>query len=402
MRVLYVNPAAGLGGSERSLLDVLAALGDAAPALERSLLLFADGELAGRARALGVDVSILPFPASLERIGEFRAEGKTRLALPSGRILFDGLDLVRTFRRHVRGRRPDVIHTNGMKAHVLAAAAVPDRPRVVHFRDFASGRPITRRLLPLLGARSVVVTNSRAVERDLLAIAPRLHTRVVYNGIDVGEFRREGQRAALARLAGLPEPSAGALNIGLVATYAWWKGHRRFIETADAVRAALPERSLRFYVVGGPVYRTHGSEVSEQDLRELVRERNLDDVVGFVPFQTSTAPVYRALDIVVHASERPEPFGRTIVEAMASGCAVVASRAGGAGELFVDGREALGYDPAMPGALAEAVLEMVRDESLRSRLAEAGRQRALADFDRRRMGPELLEVYRRLTGSALG
>src|SRR4051812_6736193 len=73
---------------------------------------------------------------------------------------------------------------------------------------------------------------------------------------------------------------------------------------------------------------------------------------GFVPFQARVEAVYRALDVVVHASTRPEPFGLTIAEAMACGRPLVAARAGGAAELFEDEVEALGLPEVSAGALA--------------------------------------------------
>jgi glycosyltransferase involved in cell wall biosynthesis len=401
MRVLFVNPVSELGGSERSLLDVLAALGQSAPDLDRSLLLFSDGELAVRARALGMEVAIEPLPAALGGLGEFgsavrsdeRAVRLARAALASPGCLL-------ALRRCILSRRPDILHTNGMKAHVLAAAAAPELRRVVHLRDFVSERPLTSRILPWLGRRSVLVANSQAVAEDALRVAPSLCARVVYNGIDLSEFHPgPGDPGRLARLAGMGPPTAGTLAVGLVATYGWWKGHRRFLEAAAEVRAALPEQPLRFYVVGGPIYGTRGSEVTREELVAVARSRGLEGSVGFVPFQRDTAAVYRDLDIAVHASERPEPFGRTIVEAMATGRAVVAARAGGAAELFVDHETAVGYDPAAPGALVAALLEVVRDGALRARLSNAARLSAEQRFDRRRLGPELLAVYGELLGA---
>jgi glycosyltransferase involved in cell wall biosynthesis len=253
--------------------------------------------------------------------------------------------------------------------------------------------------LPLLGHRATVVANSRAVESDLRANAPSLRTRVVYNGIDVEDFSPGPATGALAALAGMPPPAPGTLSIGLVATYAWWKGHRRFLEAAAEVSSAARGRPLRFYVVGGPIYSSAGSEVTDADLRAIVRERGLVEQVGFVPFQANAAAVYRELDIVVHASERPEPFGRTIVEAMACGRAVVVARAGGAVELFSEGRDALGYEPGQPGDLARAVLELTTDDELRRRIGTAARVSAVERFNRRRLGPELLGLYRELVPS---
>jgi glycosyltransferase involved in cell wall biosynthesis len=402
MRVLYVNPASELGGSERSLLDLLAALGECAPELEKSLVLFAEGELAGRARELGVAVRICRLPAPLAGVGESTAgPNAPRQALGLARA---GLGLPRflaSLRRTLRAERPDIVHTNGMKAHLLALAAVPELPRVVHLRDFASERPLSRRALPLLGFRSTIVTNSRAVAADALALAPSLRARVIYNGIDLDDFSpRPGDARRLASLAGLEPPPSDAINVGLVATYAWWKGHRRFIAAAREIVNAEPALPLRFYIVGGPIYRASASQLTVEELRRLVSEQGLERCVGLVPFQVDAAAVYRDLDIVVHASERPEPFGRTIVEAMASGRAVVVARAGGAVELFDEGRTALGYDPGSTGALAGTVLQLARDSALRQRLGSAAREAAMARFDRRRLGPELLAVYRELLATS--
>jgi glycosyltransferase involved in cell wall biosynthesis len=89
--------------------------------------------------------------------------------------------------------------------------------------------------------------------------------------------------------------------------------------------------------------------------------------------------------VLVHASTRPEPFGRSIVEGMATGLAVVAITDGGAAELFVDGESALGCPPNDPDALALAIDRLILGPSLRRRLGEAGRRAVLARFDADRL-----------------
>jgi glycosyltransferase involved in cell wall biosynthesis len=281
-----------------------------------------------------------------------------------------------------------------MKAHALAAFALRDRPLVVHLRDFASERRLSRHLFRMLSERTMVVTNSRAVERDLVELVPGLRTRVIHNAIDTSVFAPgPADRELLSRLSGLPPASPGTLSIGIVATYAWWKGQRTFVAAAGHLRRALPNRPLRFYVVGGPVYATRGSEISEGELRAAIAEAGVVDCVGLVPFRSDVASVYRALDVVVHASTRAEPFGRTIVEAMASGRPVIASRAGGAVELFDEGRSGLGFVPGDPEDLARVIERLVEDEALRAALGERAREHAVARFDRARLGPEIARVY---------
>jgi len=398
MRVLFVNPAAGLGGSERSLVDLIASLVGSGSALEMKLLLFAHGDLEARVRELGLDVEVLPLPEALETLGESQREGAkgSRLA-PLFRGVVAAVPYAAALRRVVVAFRPTLVHTNGMKAHLFGALAAPGLPRVVHLRDFMSERPLSRYVLPLVRRRAVFVTNSRAVEADALSVAPSLRTRVVYNGIDLEMFRPASRMDThLAKLSGLDEPAPNAVVVGLVATYAWWKGHRTFLDAAARIRRAVASGGARFYVVGGPVYRTSGSEITETELRSMIANARLDRDVGIVPFQNDVASVYRGLDIVVHASERPEPFGRTIVEAMASGRAVVVARAGGALELFTEGQTGLGFHPGDPADLARRVLELVRDADLRARLAEAARRDAESRFGRDRLAGEVLAVYEEL------
>ena len=194
-------------------------------------------------------------------------------------------------------------------------------------QDFFGLRPVTPLLLK--GVRRGVhgaIAISQAVARDLQRLMPGLPTEVILHAIDTAAFAPgAGDGQLLDRLAGLPEAEPGTVRIGLVATYAHWKGHEVFLQAAAAMCQDPnpdPQPPLRFYIVGGPVYQTRGQH-TEEGLRRRVAELGLTDRVGFVPFQQETVPIYRALDVVVHASTQPEPFGLTIVEAMSCGRAVV-------------------------------------------------------------------------------
>src|SRR5262249_46709856 len=104
--------------------------------------------------------------------------------------------------------------------------------------------------------------------------------------------------------------------------------------------------------------------------------------------------VFAALDIVVHASTRPEPFGRTIAEALASGKAVVASAAGGVLEQVVHEENGLLYAPTDEHGIARAVDRLAGDGRLRERLARQGRALAVTKLDYSRLGPDFLDALR--------
>lgn len=396
MRVLFVNPIGGLGGAEQSLLDVLVALRSASD-FELSLLLLDDGPLRERGESLGIPVEVLPLPESLAAIGEYGLStvsglGKALLGAP------DAVGFLPRLSRVLDAARADVVHTNGIKAHWLVCALRRD-PTVLHFRDFVSERRLTRRALrPLcaMGAR-VAISISEAVDRELMHAFPGLATEIVYDAIDTeGLCPGPAAPGLLAHLAGMPPSASGTLNVGILGTYARWKGQDTFLRAAAEVIRAMPRAPLRFFVIGGPIYRTQSAQFTEPELAALAKELGIGHAVGFIPFQDEVLSVYRSLDVIVHASTQPEPFGRTIVEAMSCGRPVIAMREGGARELFVDGIHAVGADPRSVPSLAAALRRLIAEPQLRTALGVRGREHTVARFSRARLGNEMRRVYARV------
>jgi glycosyltransferase involved in cell wall biosynthesis len=217
MRVLFVNPIGTLGGSERSLLDALDSLLSTSEDLDLRLLLFAEGPLRQQAERMGMAVDVLPLPPVLARWGEGeRRSSKRQTAMRAARGALHALPFLRQFRRHVLSFDPSLVHTNGMKAHLVSALALRDRRLVLHLRDFPGERPLSRHLFRLLAKdRSVVVANSGAVARDTERLSPDLRVWVVYNGVDTAAFCPGPPSGDLARLAALPALGQEGLAIGL-------------------------------------------------------------------------------------------------------------------------------------------------------------------------------------------
>ncbi|HVJ20315.1 MAG TPA: glycosyltransferase family 4 protein [Polyangiaceae bacterium] len=398
MRVLFVNPAAGLGGAERCLLDMLAALGSARPGIERRVLLLSHGPLCEQIAALGAEASVLPLPAALRGLGESRLDGRSlaALALRSPRLAAEAAAYARSFRCRVDELRPDIVHSNGIKAHVLCTALARQHSRVVvHMHDFLGRRRLSRYALRALCASDVsVVAVSKAIALDCAQVLPRARVELVYNAIDPSYFcPGHAERAWLSSLAGMKAPDPGVTTFVLAASYARWKGQDLLLRAVARALSREPRLAARWYIVGGPIYETSGGEFSCDELRSLARELRIDGQVGFVPFVEDVARVFRSADVVVNASDGREAFGRTIVEAMACEKAVIACTAGGAGELFEHGLTALGFGAGDEDALSAAMLRVAGDPELRRSLGRAARAHVLERFDRRRLGSELLGVY---------
>jgi glycosyltransferase involved in cell wall biosynthesis len=127
------------------------------------------------------------------------------------------------------------------------------------------------------------------------------------------------------------------------------------------------------------------------ELKEIAARLGLAGTVGFTGRIDDVPAAMRALDIVVHASVEPEPFGLVVAEAMACGRPVVVSRAGGAAEIAEAG--ALFHAPGNAGELAECLSQLIRDAGLRASLGFAGRRAALHLFGRQRLSDALVPIY---------
>jgi glycosyltransferase involved in cell wall biosynthesis len=221
--------------------------------------------------------------------------------------------------------------------------------------------------------------NSKSVADDINRVLGGTgRVEVLYNAVDWSRFTPHGPALDLDEAAGMAPAPAGTIRVGLVATYARWKGHEVFLEAVARLDRQLP---VRGYLVGGPVYQIGASQWSRQELAARVTALGLDGRVGLVGFQQDTAPVYRALDVVVHASTSPEPFGLVIAEAMMCGRAVVVSAAGGAIEVAgEDG--ALSHAPGDVAGLAQRLEQLVSSADLRSQLGARARTGAADRFSR--------------------
>lgn len=394
MRILYLNPCGQMGGAETSLRQLLASIRTAAPHWDLILVLAEDGPLASRARELGVQVVVMPFPPALARLGDRRRSWAQSfwpfLKAAGATMLF-----ARRLKGVIRSTRPDIVHTNGFKMHLLGAWVCPRKtPLVWHIHDYVSTRPLMGRLLGWCTRRcAVAIVNSESVATDLQALAPNLKITTVYNAVDLERFAPSGTHVDLDAVANLAPSPAGTVRVGLVGTFAQWKGHKVFLR---ALSMLSPDEPIRGYIIGAPIYQTGGSQWTLQELRQEANHLGLGDRVGFTGFIDDIATAMRSLDIVVHASTQPEPFGMVLIEGMACGKAVIASRAGGAKEIFDEGKDAVGHPPGDSGALASQILRLASDKRLRTSLGMAGRTKVELLFNGPRLSRQVISIYRQL------
>src|SRR5437773_6269313 len=391
MRIVFLNPTAQIGGAERSLLDMMSSLRQAQPSWQLHLISGDHGPLLDACADLSIPAFAVRLPSQLSCLGDAGAGGPagqeiskavllTHLALAS----IPAARYARALRRTLKELKPDLIHSNGLKMHALAACTKPNGvPLVWHIHDYVSSRPVMSRLLRALAGRcSAAIANSKSVAEDFRsALKARMPVHPMWNAVDLQEFSPEGPKLDLDGVSGLAAAPPNVVRIGLVGTLAKWKGHDVFLRAFAMLPRDLP---VRGYIIGGPVYQTGASQWRLQDLKQQAAELGILDRIGFTGFVLRPADAMRALDIVVHASTQPEPFGLVIIEAMACGRALVASYAGGASEIIRAGANALPHTPGDVNALAALMSKLVHDSSLREKLGQAGRKTAEEYFHRQR------------------
>lgn len=401
MRIVYLSPCGQLGGAEKSLVDILASVRKAKPEWSLHLILSDDGPLVSESQAIGVSTTVVPFPACLARIGDAGAGGpagnqRSRWSLLREMLMTvpAAFAYVRKLRRALRGLSPDLIHSNGLKMHVLAAWARPRRvPVIWHIHDYVSTRPLMARLLRRHAKRcALAIANSQSVAADVKGVCGKhINVQTIYNGIDLKNFSPAGPTLDLDALSGLPPANGKTVRVGMLATMARWKGHETFLRAMALISKDLP---VRGYVAGGALYQTTGSQHSLTELKHLAKQLGVSDQVGFTGLVGQAAAAMRALDVIVHASTQPEPFGLVIAEAMACGRAVIVSEGAGAAELITVGADALGHPAGDADNLAVCITRLATDSALRTKLGQAGRITAEHRFDRARLATQLIPLYR--------
>jgi len=192
----------------------------------------------------------------------------------------------------------------------------------------------------------------------------------VYNGIDPASFTSftAGQLQHLRSELGL----SGHLVVGMFSRLAPWKGQHVLLEALSD----LPHVQALF--VGSALF--EGDESYADALHRRVSALELQDRVHFLGFRDDVPTLMQLVDVVVHASTAPEPFGRVIAEAMLAGTPVVATRAGGAAEIVDAGRTGLLVEPGDPAALKEVLRDLLDDRTRARTLARTARSEAFRRF----------------------
>jgi glycosyltransferase involved in cell wall biosynthesis len=382
MKILLAEFTSAISGAERSLLELICGLRE-----DHELILACPaGPLAQRATELGVLVRHIP-PSQLT----FRLHPRHTL-----RGLADMARAARALRSIARATRPSVIHANSIRAGLLAIPAARSTcPLVVHCRDALPGGFIGSavRFAVLTGAEHVVAI-SKSVAASLAGErwAERPVT-VIHNAVDLARFDPGALSVAESRAE---LDLTGAVVLSIIAQITPWKGQDLAIRVLGELRRRSADAAL--LVVGEAKFvgaaTRYDNRAFERELRSLAIELGLDAHVHFLGERSDPERILAATSVLLVPSTE-EPFGRTIIEAMAMGVPVAATSIGGPQEILGDriGGELVRTRHA--ASWADAVERLAgRTSSERA----AAREVATARFSRDRHTAAVLNVYANVVG----
>lgn len=358
-RILYFNSwSTAHGGSSTSLLDIVRSLDRRRYA---PLVVCPEpGDLPARLAEVDVPVVIHP----LSRLNREEA--------------WRFVKEVWWYVRFLRRQGVALVHgnTSASRRSLLQAAHIARVPYVQHVRN-GMGRP-----LESVGCRyaSRIIVNSHDAATALRR-EPTMASKTVtiHNAVDLRPYDESDDRRA--------ELSGDGPVIGFVGQIVPRKGVQTLIEAFAAVRERYPGARLAIVGCAPPDDTSY-----EAACRQLVEDKRLEPAVHFVGYRRDIPAWMRSFDVFALPT-RAEPFGKVVVEAMAAGCPVVASRVGGIPEIITDPGLGTLIDPDNPQALAGAILEYLDDPERARSAAAAGRAHAREHFGLERMMARLQGMY---------
>ncbi len=381
-KILYVQPNAEIGGSDIALLRTVACL-------DRDkycpiVALPSRGQTASLFEKEGVECHIVPMM-------QLRTIPSISYHLS---YLWHYWPTIKRLARLIESLQVDLVHSNSLYCLYGGWAARRAKvPHIWHIREIPPAVPLARpalaKMVLMLSTRVISMTSActeglfgRWDVSEKLACMPA--------GLDLSQWQAGTSGSKIRSELGIaPETPI----VGFVARLDPWKGLDVFIKAAAIIHEKFPE--VQFLIVGGA---PAGFEAYAEQMQQLAQQLGVADSMIFLGWHyslESIPQVMAAMNIMSHTSIRPEPFGLVLIEAMAMGRPVVASKAGGPLSIVLDGQTGYLTPPNDAEAHAQALSRLLSDPQLAQDMGQAGRQRVETEFSLEAFRRRLVENYER-------
>jgi glycosyltransferase involved in cell wall biosynthesis len=282
----------------------------------------------------------------------------------------------------LRSEKVDIIHAHTRVSQVVAslASCLTGVPFVTTCHGYFRTR--MRKVFDTWGAKVIAISDAvkTHLEKDLGVRPDRVET--IYSGVDISRFRKAYSPSEIDEIKKSLGLAQGPV-VGTIGRLSPVKGHRYFIDAMQHIQAVRPD--VRALIVG------NGPE--EAALKDLAISSGVDNAVRFMDSVSDTHRVLSVMDVFVFPSVM-EGLGIALLEALASGRACVASDIGGIRDIISDGANGILVEVGDSKAIANAVLRLLEDKSLRDVFARKGPETVERRFSLDTWGNKVQDLYR--------
>ena len=362
-RILFVNHVSQMSGGEHGLINTIRRLDR--NEFEIAVALPSTGPLSEKLIAAGAEVSVID-------ICRPRKSWNPALLL---KYYISWLRGRRQLTRLIRELSIDIVHANSNTAHIYAgpAATRAGVPCIWHSRDLVRLGPLARWMSSHASRIAVI---SHAVEKHLIdeGVDPK-KIRTIHNVVDTEHFK----------------PSVtpdGDPVVAMVGQMVPWKRHDMFISCAVLILKEVPNAT--FEIIGGDLFCEHESYAEQLKTRA---ERELPGKIHFTGYCSTMAAKLEQIAVLLHPARR-EPFGRTLIEAMAMAKPVVAVDSCGPSEIISHRKDGFLVPNGDIAAMAAWAVELLTDADLARKIGEAARRTVEERFAAATPPEALVSLYK--------
>lgn len=307
-------------------------------------------------------------------------------------VLFVYLPEALYYCKLVRKHHIDIIHLNNIwQPPGVIAAKIMGIPCVSHIRDFVEDTRSEKFMAKLLSHH---ITISSATYENIRTLGiPENQISIIYDAIDLDEFDNSIPTDTLYDEFNITKETP---LFGIFGRIVEWKGIREFILASQQVFDKIEDATA--FIVGGV---SDGDESYFDGVKMLASALGISKKIIFTGYRKDIPALMKLMDVVVHASIKPEPFGMVVIEAMAMKKPIVATRAGGPLDIVVDGETGHLVEIGKPGIMAKAIIQILTMDDKGEQLGEKGYQRVLNIFSKERYANQVSQVYEELCPATL-
>lgn len=373
-RLLYVesNIDGTIGGSYYSLFFLVSGLDKAH--FEPVVVFEAPNELTARFLSEGIKaIELTPrTPQKTKRKGLrplIRVKNRVLAALHSLRSIVHHYQLLQK-------EKIALLHLNNSVEYGLPwliAAKLAGIPCITHQRGIAKKSILTTLNSPRFDSIICISTAVRLSFEQLNY--GHLPLVTIPNGLDPRNIKVTQSPSAIRQDLKI---ESNKRLVGIVANIQRWKGQHVVI---DAIANALKECPDLVCLLIGAVSPVDPDDLKyNKEIETLIKAHNLQSKIIMTGYCSNPGNLINALEILIHASTQPEPFGRVILEGMALRKPVVASRAGGVPEIIIDGQSGFLYEPGNSQELSNCLIDLYHNPEKRTEIGNAGYTRLVDQF----------------------